>query len=152
MAARGRLLIALVALVALALLVPVGASAAPLKANLKGKDEVPGPGAQKGKGDASIKSKTRKRKVCYELGWRNIGAPSAAHIHKGAKGAAGPIKVPLFTTPQVGTSKSGCVKKDATGKRLQKKLLKKLKRKPEKFYVNVHNAAFPAGAIRGQLK
>ena len=152
MAARGRLLIALVALVALALLVPVGASAAPLKANLKGKDEVPGPGAQKGKGDASIKSKTRKRKVCYELGWRNIGAPSAAHIHKGAKGAAGPIKVPLFTTPQVGTSKSGCVKKDATGKRLQKKLLKKLKRKPEKFYVNVHNPAFPAGAIRGQLK
>ena len=150
--ARTRLTITLAAVAAAALLAPVAAGGATVSAQLKGKDEVPGPGATKGKGRATIKAKKKKRKVCYELGWRNIAAPTGAHIHKGVAGAAGPIKVPLFTTQQVGSAKTGCVKTDANGKRLSKKLVKRIGKKPERFYVNVHNAEFPGGAIRGQLR
>ena len=144
--------IALAAVAAAALLAPVAAGGATVSAQLKGKDEVPGPGAKKGKGSATIKAKKKKRKVCYELDWKKIQAPTAAHIHKGAKGVAGPIKVPLFSKVQSGKSADGCVKKDLNGDKLNKKLLKKINRKPKKFYVNVHNAEFPGGAIRGQLK
>jgi hypothetical protein len=149
---RTALTIVLAAIVGVALLTPAVASGAPLRAQLKGKDEVPGPGSKKGKGSAVIKAKPGKRKVCYELEWRNIMAPTAAHVHRGVAGEAGPIKVPLFTTQQAGSAKSGCAKKDANGKKLRKKLVKKIKRKPEMFYVNVHNAEFSAGAIRGQLR
>lgn len=34
---------------------------------------------------------------------------------------------------------------------LDKNLLKDILRNPESYYVNVHNAAFPNGAVRGQL-
>jgi hypothetical protein len=150
--ARTRLTVALAAAAATALLAPVGAAGAPLTANLKGKDEVPGPGAKQGGGSAVIKAKKSQGKVCYELEWRKIAAPNAAHIHKGVAGEAGPIKVPLFTTQQVGEAKTGCVTEDAVGNPLSKKLIKKLKKAPEQFYVNIHNAEFPDGAIRGQLK
>jgi hypothetical protein len=151
---RGSLRLALVVLAVTALLVPVVASAShrDLLAKLKGKNEAPQPFDPDGKGDALINSKTGKRKVCYELDWKKIQAPTAAHIHKGAKGVAGPIEVSLFSKLQSGKSADGCVKKDLNGDKLNKKLLKKINRKPEKFYVNVHNAEFPGGAIRGQLK
>ena len=34
---------------------------------------------------------------------------------------------------------------------LDKNLLKAIIRNPENYYVNVHNAPFPNGAVRGQL-
>jgi hypothetical protein len=34
---------------------------------------------------------------------------------------------------------------------LEKNLLKDILRNPEEYYLTVHNAPFPAGAVRGQL-
>jgi hypothetical protein len=147
-------LVALSALAALAgaLLVsgPVGAHgkhhhrAKVLKANLKGASEVPGPGDTDGRGKALVRVKPKAGKVCFRLRWRNIAEPPTnAHIHKGVKGEAGPIVVTLFD----GTATHrDCV----TG--LDADLLRDIKSHPRQYYVNVHNAEFPNGAIRGQLK
>ena len=54
--------------------------------------------------------------------------------------------VPLFTEPvNAATVGPTCL----TG--LDKNLLKDIIRNPENYYVNVHNAPFPNGAVRGQL-
>jgi hypothetical protein len=68
------------------------------------------------------------------------GAASAAHIHLGPKGKAGPVIVPLC----------GPCKSPATGTvTLKAAVVKQIE--AGKTYVNVHTAKFPAGEIRGQL-
>lgn len=145
---KSRFTLALLALGALGLLVPAisGAAATQLSAKLKGNEEVAG-GDSNGRGEAFVSvKKPSKRKLCYALSWEKIEPPTAAHIHKGAPGTDGPIKVTLFEDPDglTASAAEGCVK-------ISEKIAKKLRRTPEKFYANVHNAEFPAGAIRGQL-
>jgi CHRD domain len=146
---RSKLMLALLALGAVGLLIPAlsGAAAAQLSAKLKGNEEV-ADGDSNGRGEAFVAvKKPSKRKLCFELSWEKIEPPTAAHIHKGAKGVDGPIKVTLFDDPDGLTASAldGCVKK------IGKQIAKKLRRAPENFYVNVHNDAHPDGAIRGQL-
>ncbi len=114
-----------------------------LKANLKGKNEVPGPGDPDGKGKALIRLNAQAGTVCFRLRWKRIATPTGAHIHVGTKGNAGGIVVGLFQgTP----ANKGCVQNvDAT-------LIRQIRDNPRGYYVNVHNAGFPNGAIRGQLK
>jgi CHRD domain len=69
------------------------------------------------------------------------GAIAAAHIHTGAAGVAGPVFV---TLPSTATTVSGCV--TATPAQAQAILAA-----PNAFYFNVHTAASPGGAMRGQL-
>ena len=114
-----------------------------LKANLRGKAEVPGPGDPDGKGKAAIRINANKGRLCFRLSWRRIAEPNKAHIHLGAKGVAGDIVVTLFDGTPV---RRDCVEN------LNEDLLRQIKRNPRQYYVNVHNADFPAGAIRGQLK
>jgi hypothetical protein len=57
--------------------------------------------------------------------------------------SSGPIVVPLAAPDATGVS-SGCVSADP-------ELIKAIRQNPEAYYVNVHNADFPAGALRGQL-
>jgi hypothetical protein len=128
-----------------AALAPAGPATTQLSAKLKGSEEVPGPGDKNGKGEAFVSVKAAKGKLCWQVSWVKIAEPSAAHVHKGAKGVAGPVKVTLFDSPQPSDIAEGCARKQ------DKKLLKRIARSPEKFYVNVHNAEFPDGAIRGQL-
>jgi CHRD domain len=146
---KTKVTLALLALGAVGLLIPAlsGAAAIQLSAKLKGNQEV-ADGDPNGRGEAfvAVKKPTR-RKLCFELSWDKIEPPTAAHIHKGAKGVDGPIKVTLFEDPD-GLSVSeveGCVKT------IRKRIAKRLRKTPEKFYVNVHNAEYPDGAIRGQL-
>ena len=115
----------------------------PLTAALTGPAEVPGPGDPDGTGTASVTLNQGQNQVCYELTFSNIGAATATHIHRGAAGEAGPPVVTLEPLAAEGASK-GCVSATA-------ELVKEIRQSPEKFYVNVHNAEFPNGAIRGQL-
>ncbi len=80
--------------------------------------------------------------LCYDLSTSGLAKATMAHVHKAAKGAAGPPVVTL-DTPLGGASKA-CAKIDPA-------LAKALIAKPDDYYVNVHSEAFPAGAIRAQL-
>ena len=145
-----KLIYALTALMAAAALIPAlaiaGKNTIELTAELKGNEEVPGPGDPNGKGDAQIFLKAKKEKVCFNLEIAKLDPVMAGHIHKGAEGVAGKIKVTLFETEIAGDGAyEGCVKN------VKKKLIKKMADVPEKFYVNLHTAEYPDGAIRGQL-
>ncbi|HEX5704602.1 MAG TPA: CHRD domain-containing protein [Pyrinomonadaceae bacterium] len=115
----------------------------PLKATLTGAAEVPGPGDPDGAGSAKITLNQGKGEVCFELTVSNIAPASAAHIHSGAPDAAGPVVVTLTPPPAEGSSK-GCVSASAD-------LIKEIRQNPANYYINVHNADFPDGAVRGQL-
>jgi hypothetical protein len=115
----------------------------PFSTTLTGAAEVPGPGDPDGSGTATITLNHGQGEVCFELVASGIAPATAAHIHVGPAGVAGPVVVPL-AAPTPGTS-SGCV----TG--VDQGLIKAITQNPENYYVNVHNAEFPAGALRGQL-
>ena len=116
-------------------------AAAQRSATLNGANEVPGPGDANGRGHVTITLRPGAHRVCAFASWSRIGTPNAAHIHKGVRGVAGPVKVD-FTTAVTG---------GAHCKRAPVTLLRKIKLHPSHFYFNIHNARFPAGAIRGQL-
>ena len=114
----------------------------PLTITLNGAAEIPGPGDTDGTGTVQITLNHGKGEVCYELAVDKIAAANAAHIHEGAVDKAGP-PIANLTAPTNGTSK-GCVA-------LDKDKIKAIMENPENYYVNVHNAEFPDGAVRGQL-
>ena len=95
-----------------------------------------------GSGKARVKIDLRKGLLCYDLRVKNIDAAVAAHIHEAAAGANGAIVVTL-AAPTNGRSR-GCLTVPTT-------LLTDIRTNPSKYYVNVHNVAFPGGAVRGQL-
>ena len=107
---------------------------------LTGANEVPGPGDSNGKGEFSWSIDGTR--LCYLLTAKKISTAVAAHIHKGGTTVSGPVKVTLV--PPSNKSSAACVT-IASG------LASNIKDHPGKYYVNVHNAAFPAGAMRAQL-
>src|SRR4051812_34596907 len=132
--------IALVIVTALFLAVSAIAASKTLTVSMNGKSESP-KGDPNGKGTAKVTLNSSTGKVCFKLTWSGIGTPTASHIHKGKKGVSGPVVIPFFG----GAAKhSGCVKVD-------KKLIRQIQRTPGSYYVNLHNAKYPGGALRGQL-
>ena len=136
---------------ALLLLVPAcaastgpGPSRSVLRATLTGLQEVPGPGDPDGTGTAEVRVDVPSARVCWELYARGIEAATAAHIHRGAAGSAGPPVVPL-TTPGADGRSEGCAP-------VEQGLAREMALRPYDYYVNVHNRPYPAGAIRGQLR
>jgi hypothetical protein len=83
--------------------------------------------------------------ICYSISVVNIATPTLAHIHEAKAGVNGPIVVPLTPPPSgnPGVS-SACISIDPT-------LWSRIRVTPANFYINVHNGAFPGGAMRGQL-
>jgi hypothetical protein len=125
--------------------VPADPSGVPasLVASLEGRNEVTaGAPAGQALGLFGIHDST----LTFTISWRGIGAPTAADIHAGVRGADGPVVVPLFATPRhAGGSTSGAVTvSDPT-------LLAALRSDPSRFYVDLHTNQFPSGAARGQL-
>jgi len=114
----------------------------PLHAILSGAEEIPGPGDVDGAGSAFLTFNQGQGMICWDLSVTDIVTATAAHIHEGEMGVAGPVVVTL--SPPVDGSSFGCTEVDA-------ELIKEIRQNPTGFYVNVHNAEFPAGAIRGQL-
>ncbi|WP_336977916.1 CHRD domain-containing protein [Altererythrobacter fulvus] len=82
-------------------------------------------------------------RLCYTLSVAGIATPTAAHIHKGAPGAAGEAVLTLATPTYM--QNQTCTPIDAA-------LATDLIANPAAYYVNVHNAEFPGGAIRAQLE
>jgi CHRD domain-containing protein len=119
-----------------------------LFAVMSGKKEVSAEG-DKGVGDrngrGSFSATFDGNELCYGLTVKNIANPVAAHIHRGSPRVAGPVVQPLMqpATGDPGAS-SDCVEVPGA-------LARAIRKNPSKFYVNVHTAGFPGGAVRGQL-
>ena len=113
-------------------------------ATLSGAAEIPGPGDPDGSGKAKLDLNQGQGQICFKITVANIDLPaSAAHIHAGSATVAGPVVVTLVPPAANGVSK-GCVS-------AAPELIKAIRQNPTDYYVNVHNAAYPAGAVRGQL-
>jgi len=126
-----------------ALVVATGAIAAQLKTNslhatLIGKAETP-KGDPDGRGTAEVK--ITGRKVCWEIKVSKVQRIVAAHIHKGGPGVAGPVVVPFGKVFKA----KGCTTTTAA-------IAAAIEKHPAAYYVNVHNAKYPGGALRGQLR
>ena len=121
-----------------------------LIARLNGDKEVPGPGDPNGTGRALVFPNVKKRRVCFDLSWKKIQGPLQAHIHKGGPNVAGPVKVTLFAVDDPLPGPEGAV--DGCVEQVKRKLVRKIKNNPKRYYVNVHNENYPDGAIRGQLQ
>jgi hypothetical protein len=113
-----------------------------VKASLTGAAEVPGPGDPDGGGTVQVALNPDKNEVCYDLTVTKVAEATAAHIHEGAVGKDGPVKVGL-DMPKDGSAK-GCKSADAA-------VVKDMIANPANYYVNVHSKDFPKGAVRGQL-
>lgn len=115
----------------------------PLFADLTGAAEVPGPGDPDGSGTAGLLVNPGQEEICYGLTVRDIAPATAAHIHVGPAGVAGPVVVAL--APPTSGSSAACTS-------VKRELALAIVKHPENYYVNVHNSEFPAGAVRGQLQ
>ena len=126
----------------LVLAAPASGAVKRLEATLSGSQATDPNGA----GTAKLRLDRAKRRVCYTIRVRDIDDVVAAHIHRGRKGVDGGIEVDLIGGPRSGTRFTGCTEDVA------KSLIRQILRRPARFYVNVHTAAFPGGAVRGQLR
>ncbi len=113
----------------------------PISASLSG-DQETSAGDPDGSGYVELELNQGQGTIEYTLSVENIDPATAAHIHIGAMGVAGPVVVGL-SAPSSGMS-SGVIEVDT-------ELIKAIRKNPENYYVNVHNPMYPAGAVRGQL-
>ncbi|MCX4581881.1 CHRD domain-containing protein [Streptomyces sp. NBC_01481] len=119
-------------------------------AQLSGANEVPvqgGPAVNDPDGKAVALVKVKGDRVTFALRWKGF-TPSLGHIHEGATGKNGAVKVPLFTTAMPDSVNSAAGQVALT----DAKLADSIRHNPAGFYVNLHSAEFPGGAVRGQLK
>ncbi|HKG53372.1 MAG TPA: CHRD domain-containing protein [Anaerolineales bacterium] len=143
------LYIALIALTVLALASIAADSGRQFTTTLTGAAEVnaqgvPNQGDLDGIGTATITLNYGQGTICWEISVSGITLPAtAAHIHEAPVTAPGPVVVPL-SAPDASGFSSGCTTAD-------RELIKDIIQHPEEYYVNVHNADYQSGALRGQL-
>jgi len=90
--------------------------------------------------------------LCYVLTVDKIAPATAAHIHEGAPGTNGPV-VASLGAPGDGNA-ADCLTEGEAGKfpTGEAGIVQDILANPGDYYVNVHTAEFPGGAIRGQLR
>jgi len=130
----------LAALAGLACAAPALAAPVKLTATLTGPAETP-PGKADGTGGVTVTVDPDTNDFCYSLWADKIGKPTMAHLHAGAAGTSGP---PILTLEVTGKDSDECLAVD-------KDKLDPIVANPAGYYVNVHTAEFPGGAVRGQL-
>ena len=94
-------------------------------------------------GSGLFKFKVKNQQLCYELSTTNIVAATSATVNSGDAVSNGNVIVAL--DPPTNGRSQGCVSIKANA-------LADMAGNPGRYYVNVMNAEFPNGAIRGQLK
>ena len=115
-----------------------GAQAKGLEAYMSNATEVPKASA-KASGEAHITFTATS--VCWKFtDLKGVAGATAAHIHKGVKGKSGGVVVPFGAAFKA----TGCIRTAAA-------VMNAIKKNPAGYYVNVHTAKYPGGAIRGQL-
>lgn len=131
---------------AAAMLIPASAASAEdggrkFTVQMTGGAEKPGPGDPDGTGTATFRINPGQGQVCYTLSVANIDPANAAHIHRTPPDPGPPV---VHLDPPTDGTSEGC----AT---VTRELAMEIIRNPGIFYVNVHNAPYPRGAVRGQL-
>ena len=128
-----------------------------LEANLKGRAEVAADatnnrnvGDPNGRGEAYVFGiDGDPTTLCYILTVDKIAPATAAHIHEAVAGENGPVVVTL-AAPADGNA-ADCLTEGESGKFAEGQTVADILANPQNYYVNVHNAEYPGGAIRGQL-
>jgi CHRD domain-containing protein len=133
-----------------------------LTARLSGAQEVPAADPD-GSGKAFVMIDVEAGEVCFDIkSLSDVGTPNRGHIHVGGAGVNGDIVMPFFelrippttpgsapTDPRNDALENGrladCVPGDPA-------VLAQIVANPANYYVNVHNARFPGGALRCQLE
>ncbi len=123
---------------------------------MTGDEEAPGPGHPVATGTAFLRLNPGLEEVSFLLTFEGLDPDDpadrifAGHIHIGDPGAPGPVVLnfaipgPLEVDEDGAGSFAGVVSADRA-------LLLDIIRNPGDYYVNLHSANFPPGAIRGQL-
>ena len=91
-----------------------------------------------GSGMAMVTLRPAGRRVCATITWSGIDKPFAAHIHRQSDG-------------QVVVDLTGSVTGGKACASASRRLIRRLIERPGRYYVNVHNRAYPSGAIQGTL-
>jgi CHRD domain len=111
-----------------------------------------GNGDLNGDGLARIHLDPSAQRVCFEVRWSDIDEPAAGHIHEGAVGINGPIVVDLLANADEFRHRDSSGRARGCAEGVPEDRIEEIGTNPEAFYVNLHNAAFPGGAIRGNLE
>lgn len=114
-----------------------------LSATLTGVAEVPDADPD-GTGTATFTVNPGQRRICYTIDVANIATPTAAHIHVGAEDTAPPNNVVVPLQAPTDGDVEACAD-------VSRELALAILKDPWNYYVNVHNADYPGGAVRGQL-
>ncbi|MGH9010985.1 MAG: CHRD domain-containing protein [Acidimicrobiia bacterium] len=118
-----------------------GSQGESLRTNMSGDQIVPGPGAPNAFGTANLFVDLRNGLLCYRMGYDGISRALEAHIHAGGPRQSGR---PVINLHPEANGDEGCVGADPTA-------LRNVRDHPEAFYLQLHTAEYPDGAIRGQL-
>ncbi len=139
-----RTLAATLALIALTVSLDASAAIITFVVPLDGNQEIdpltgnPAGGDPDGFGTATLLIDDVANTISWEITVSNIVTPpSGAHIHQQVAGMNGPVRVDFSA--------------QLSGANLADTDLVTLLGDPTGFYVNIHNAPYPGGAIRGQL-
>jgi hypothetical protein len=120
-------------------------------ASLNGANQVP-PSGSTATGTATFAREGNV--VTFDVEVAGIVGATLSHIHSGAEGVAGPVRVNLFLGPETGPLTGRLASGSFTPADVQgisfDALLAEMRNGTA--FVNVHTAAFPGGEIRGQIR
>ena len=126
---------------------PVAATTITYSVIMSGAQEVPGPGDADGTATGTLTVDDSTGLISWSFTYANIVAPTAMHIH----GPAAPVGVAAGVFVGLGIATSGGAGTLISSVTTSAANALAINTGPANFYVNIHNGAFPGGAVRGQL-